>query len=52
MKPTCQVSADDQKTRPSHFREAHGIINTTTTTTTSKDLSLNFNKNKNLRKNP
>jgi hypothetical protein len=50
MKPTCQVSADDQKTRPSHFREAHGII--TTTTTTSKDLSSNFNKNKNLRKNP
>jgi hypothetical protein len=43
MKPTCQVSADDQKTQPSRFREAHGII---TTTTTSKDLSSNFNKNK------
>jgi len=44
MKPTCQVSADKQKTRPSHFRQAHGIIITTTTTTTSKDLSSNFNK--------
>jgi hypothetical protein len=42
MKPTCQVSADDQKTQPSHFREAHGII----TTTTSKDLSLKFQQKK------